>query len=237
MLDDVRERLLDEPVEHGLDLGRKPLVSEARIERRNDLAPLLERRGEALERRRQAEVVECRRPKLDRQAAHVLQRLHDELAQGGLGALGVLVAVGPANRLQPEEDRGQRLPRLVVQLAREPPPLELLRLDHAPHHVPFDTLREVDRDRGACGKDLGEPQVAVGEAWLGTELVVHGDDPDRPAACDERHEQPGADSHPSRLILVDLRVVEDGVDARALAPLEHAAALGALAREQVAEQP
>ena len=50
-------------------------------------------------------------------------------------------------RLQPEQDRRQRLTGLVVQLARKPRSLELLRLDHPADRVAADPLGEVDGDR------------------------------------------------------------------------------------------
>ena len=52
-------------------------------------------------------------------------------------------------RLQAEQDRRQRLPGLVVELARQASPLELLRIDDAPQHVARDPLREIHCDGGA----------------------------------------------------------------------------------------
>jgi hypothetical protein len=123
-----------------------------------------------------------------------------------------------------------------VQLAGEPPSLELLPLEHPAERVPCDSLREVDRERRARREDLRETDVGVGEAGLRAELVVDGDDPDRPAADEQRHVEPGADAHPARLVLVDLRVVEDRVDAGALTTLEDAPALRAGAIEALLEQ-
>ena len=67
-------------------------------------------------------------------------------------------------RLQPEQDRGQRLPGLVVELAREPPALQLLRLHDAAERIARDALRQLDGDGGAGRERLGQPQVVVGEA-------------------------------------------------------------------------
>jgi hypothetical protein len=65
---------------------------------------------EAFECGCQAEVVESGRPELDRQSAHILKRGHDELAQGG-DTLPSLVRVDRLlERLQPEQDGGERLP-------------------------------------------------------------------------------------------------------------------------------
>ena len=81
VLDDVRERLLDDPVERRLDLA--PGAARRRAPARGDLDPgrLGEGLRQALERGDEAEVVERLRPQLDRQAADVLERRDDELAQ------------------------------------------------------------------------------------------------------------------------------------------------------------
>src|SRR5688572_27121060 len=96
-----------------------------------ETALLAERVGEALDGGHESEVVEGGRAQLDRQPAHVLQRRDDELADGRNG-LASLVGSGMLLQwLKPEQDRRQRLTRLVVQLARQPGALELLRLDDA----------------------------------------------------------------------------------------------------------
>ena len=146
VLDDVREGLLDDAVERGLHLGRKPLRREAGLEAYPDPGLRAERLGQPLERRDEAEVVEHLRPQLDREPAHVMQRRDDELAHVG-DRLRALVALDLLlERLQAEQDRRERLAGLVVQLACEPAPLELLRVDDAPERVACDALREIDRD-------------------------------------------------------------------------------------------
>ena len=91
-------------------------------------------------------------------------------------------------RAEAEQDRGERLPGLVVQLAREPPALELLRRDHARSASRATRSREVDGDRGARGERLGQAQVVVGEARRrAAELVVGREHPDRAVAHDQRH--------------------------------------------------
>ncbi len=88
-----------------------------------------------LERGNEAEVVERLRPQLDGETPDVLQRRHDELAQLSEGR-GLVVCV--LDHLQAEQDRRQRLPRLVVQLTRETPPFDLLSLDDTPQRVALD---------------------------------------------------------------------------------------------------
>jgi hypothetical protein len=62
VLRDVRERLLDDPVERRLDLRRQPLVRKPRLELDVEAALLAERVREPLHRRDEPEVVECRGP-------------------------------------------------------------------------------------------------------------------------------------------------------------------------------
>ena len=186
---------------------------------------------------REAEVVQRRRPQLDREAPHVLERADDELSQVGLGALAPRPSPRRADRLQPEQDRRQRLARLVVQLAREAPALQLLRVDHAAHGVACDALatarprppRARRRSRPGAGRRREKRASGPSLSWTATMPIAR-------SRATQRHVQPGANAHPPRLLLVDLGIVEDGVDARALPALEHAARLGAAAAQAVAEQ-
>ena len=114
-----------------------------------------------------------------------------------------------------------------MQLAREPAPLELLRLDDPAQCVAGNACREVDRDGGAGRERLREPQVGLGETRVAAFTVVGGEHPDRPAAGHERHVEPAAGAEPPGRLLVDLGVVEQGVHPLGAAALEHAAALRA----------
>ena len=181
VLDDVRQRLLHDPVERGLDVARQP-VADARLELDPHPGLLGEGLAQALERGDEAEVVERLRPQLDREPADVVQRLDDLLAHGGERRGPLLVGPRLLDGLQPEQHRRQLLPGLVVQLAREPAPLELLRLDDPAQRVAGDARREVDGDGGARRERLGEPQVGLGEAGVAAFAVVRDDDADRPAA-------------------------------------------------------
>ena len=136
----------------------------------------------SLERRDEAEVVERLRPQLDGEAAHIVQRLDDLLAHGSERLGAFLVAPGLLDRLQAEQHRRQLLPGLVVQLPREPAPLELLRLDDPAERVAGDPRRQVDGDCGTRSEGLGQAQVGIGEARVGALLVVGDDHADRPAA-------------------------------------------------------
>ena len=78
----------------------------------------------------------------------------------------------PLERLQPEQDRRQRLPRLVVQLAREALALELLGRDDPAERIARHALRELDRDRRARGEGLREAHVVVGEAGVRRRALV-----------------------------------------------------------------
>ena len=56
------------------------------------------------------------------------------------------------DRLQAEQDRGERLPGLVVQLAREALPLEFLAFEQRPHRLAADPLGELERDAARLAK-------------------------------------------------------------------------------------
>ena len=73
---------------------------------------------------------------------------------------------------------------LVVELAGEPPALELLRSHCAAKDIPGDALREIDGDGGTLRKALGEPEVVVVEARVVARLVDDEDEPER-AVADE----------------------------------------------------
>src|SRR4051794_16398571 len=128
MLGDVRERLLHDPVERRLDLGWQALFAEGGAEVDLHPALLAEGRRQVLDGRHEAEVVERARPQLEREAADVLQRRDDELPQAGGGLARLLGLERVLERPQAEEDGRERLPRLVVELARESPALELERV-------------------------------------------------------------------------------------------------------------
>ena len=226
VLDDVRQRLLDDAVEGGLDFAREPLLAELRLQVDPEPRLLAERGGEPLDRRHEAEVVERGRAQLDRERAHVLQRRDDELAHGRDRGARLVAPDRLLERLQPEQDRGERLAGLVVELAGEPAPLELLGLDDTPHRVAADALREVDGDRGSRRERLRESKVVVAERGRRPLLVVGDQHPDPPPAHDERDIQARMDAEPARRRLVDLGVLEHGVDALAPRPFEDASRLG-----------
>ena len=80
------------------------------------------------EGRHQPEVVEHQRPEVERQVADLPDRTVDDpdaLVEVQRG----LAAAGPLGRLEADPDRRQRLADLVVELARQVPPLLLLDLD------------------------------------------------------------------------------------------------------------
>ena len=70
VLDDVRKRLLDDAVERRLHLARQPFLAEPRLEVDPHAGALAERPRQTLDRGGEAEVVERRRTKLDREPAH-----------------------------------------------------------------------------------------------------------------------------------------------------------------------
>ena len=154
-----------------------------------------------------------------------MQRLDDLLADAARASARSAIALGLLDRLQAEQHRRQLLPGLVVELARQPPALELLRLDDATERVARDARRQVDSHRGARREGLGEAQVAVAEARVFALLVVGDDDADRPRAGDERDVEAGQSVNGTRRVLVDLGIVLKRVDALGTSALEHEAAL------------
>ena len=151
--------------------------------------------------------------------------------------LARLAARRVLERLQAEQDRRQCLAGLVVQLAREPLALELLRLHHSAHGVAAHALGEVDAGRGPGGQRLREPQVVVGEARIGPGPVVRHDDADRRAADHERNVEARVDAEPADRLLVDLGILEHRVDPLAPAALEDAAHLGVVEVELIPGNP
>ena len=134
---------------------------DSRSTRRPTLLP--EGLRQALDCRYQSEVVESGRAQLDRQPADVVQRGDDELADGLERLSSVRRRRRLLQRLQPEQDRRQRLTRLVVQLAGQSCSLELLRLDHPADGVPADPLGQVDGDRRTGSERLRQAQVVLAE--------------------------------------------------------------------------
>ena len=108
---------------------------------------------------------------------------------------------------------------------REAAALDLLRRDDPLHDVPGHALGEVDRDRGARGERLREPEVVVGEVNVGAaRLVVRRDHSDRAVADDERDPQARPGREPAVEVVVDGRAV--GIGALAAAAAEHARRYG-----------
>ena len=236
VLDDVRERLLDDAVERCLDFGRKALRRQPRLEAYPDSRLRAEALRQALERRDEAEVVEHLRPQLDREPAHVVQRRDHELADVGHREAGPVGLDLLLERLQAEQDRRKRLPRLVVQLAREPAPLELLGVDDAPKRVAGNALGKVDGDRRAGCERLRKADVVVGETRVAAELVVDGDQADRRGANDERHPEPRPRTEAANDIVIDVRIVQHRVAPLAAAEVEDAAALRGCPPHRPAEE-
>ena len=231
VLDDVGERLLHDSVERSLHVAGQSRLSERGVEVDPNVRLFSERLGQPLERRYEPEVVEHRRAQLYGQAAHVLERAHDVLPQLGERRARRVVGQRFLERFQPQQDGGERLAGLVVELAGQPASLQLLRLHHPADGVPRDALRQLDRDGRPRRERLGEPKVVVREARVGADLVVDLEHADRLVAGDERHPHPRQSADPSRDFLVHLGIVDHRIDALAAPPLEHRAALRSGPRE------
>ena len=116
------------------------VLAERGVEVDLDAGLLGERLRQPLERGDEAEVVEHLRTQLDREAADVLEREDDVLPQLGACSLSGMPGERLLERLETEQDRGERLAGLVVKLARKAAALELLRLHDPAQRVARDAL-------------------------------------------------------------------------------------------------
>ena len=127
---DVRQALLRDAVDRELGLGRerRQVGGEAALDR--DAALVGELARELGQRADEAEVLEHLRPQLLRDPAHLLERLPDRLLR--LVDVAACSASRLGERVELEQHAGQHLADLVVQAARDPQPLGLLRRERAP---------------------------------------------------------------------------------------------------------
>src|SRR5256885_14664460 len=79
VLDDVRQRFLDDAIERRLYFGGEPFLAELSLEIDADRRGFRERLREALNRGNQPEVIERLRPKLHCETSDVLERPYDEV--------------------------------------------------------------------------------------------------------------------------------------------------------------
>src|SRR5690349_2545203 len=126
---DVRERLLRDAVERGLELGRQASGDAGDGEPRRDPVAVAKRVELRLEGRDQPLKGENRRTEELRERAHLAERLRDQSARLGDAIACAFRARGQIALREPQvrADRGERLAELVVELARQPAALLLLR--------------------------------------------------------------------------------------------------------------
>src|SRR5437762_9383089 len=130
---DVGERLLDDAVDRGLDLLREALLESLGGELRRDLVPPAEGFEVRLDRPREPVEIEPGRAQQLRELAHLAEGLGDQASRLARPR-AELAQVGrelPLEQPEVRGHRGERLPELVVQLAREPAELLLLHGDEA----------------------------------------------------------------------------------------------------------
>jgi hypothetical protein len=128
--DDVGERLLRDPVEAQLDVGRQPEGVEAvECDLHREAAGRRLLLGQPLERRTEAGDGENARVQLSREPAQPLERLGGEAREPVELPPGRGVGAGVGQGAEAEAEERQHLPHLVVEIARDPLPLLLLDRD------------------------------------------------------------------------------------------------------------
>ena len=192
VLDDVRERLLDDAVERGLDLGRQALLAEPSLEIDVDVGLLGERLGEPLERGNEAEVVErlgpaARRRGGGRPGASSTTSSRSASRPRALGRSSTTprsTAGRAGSRSAPGRSRRAAHGRAAAARAPAPRrPGEARRARRA--------ARDRSRAPRAAANDLGEPDVVVAEARRrATFLSCATRTPIARSRSDQRHVEP-----------------------------------------------
>src|SRR5579883_1094914 len=119
VLDNVGQRFLNDAVDHDLDLVWQALFHAARVEVDLDLGSALEIIGIPLQSGNKPQVVQSARAEIEGELSHLLENpsglaphLSDPCRQLLWG--GTLL-----DHAEPDQQRGQRLRRLIVQFARD----------------------------------------------------------------------------------------------------------------------
>ena len=192
VLGDVRQRLLDDPVERRLHLRGQPIAADVGLD--VDLQAALARTSEPAARSlrrgrdRRARTAGARRrvgarPEASRRRAPALRRRRPaprrrRCPRAASGPAGSTSAPGPSRR---------------AARARAAS-LELLRLDDASHRIAGHALRQVDRDRARAARASASRRSSSSKRASGPDVVVRDDDPDRRPLRDERHVQARVDA-------------------------------------------
>ena len=165
VLDDVRERLLDDAVERRLDLGREALLevasrrsSRCRFARENVCGEPLERRARGRSRRAPTGRSSTASARTSWSAWTTSARTSASARSASSSLVGAPIAFRPSRidvNAWPVSSCSSSASRRRSSSCA---------VDDAPHGVARDALRQRDGDRCAGGEDLGETQVAVGEA-------------------------------------------------------------------------
>ena len=102
-----------------------------------------------------------------------------------------------------------------MQLPRDPAPLALLGRKDSVDRFTRHAFGEMNGKGGPCAERLGEAQVVIGEARIGTVLVEGGNDTDGVPVKHERDEDRRHAADAARHHLVGLGILQDRVDALA----------------------
>ena len=229
VLDDVRQRLLDDAVERRLGLGRQPLVAELRSRSTVEAALLAERFAS-----RSTAGTSPKSSSADGRSSTASRRTFwsVETTSSRTDATASRASSAPPPARAASARAGSRsAPGRSRRAARaRAGALELLRLDDTTDGVAADPLGQIDGDRRPRRERLRQAQVVLAEGRRGARLSCAITTPiARPRRSAERRAPNArrAGASPAGR----LRIVEHGVDALAAPALEHAARLRAAERE------
>ena len=188
VLDHVRQRLLDDPVERRLDRRRQAARRRAspRSRRGSPVCSVnvVGSRSSAGTSPKSSSAFGRSSTARRRTSCSVVDDLLAQLIRRRPRLVGRLRLL---DRLQAEQDRGQRLSGLVVQLARQALALELLRIDDARSASRATRWRGRRRRRHARANVSARRRSSSVNARVRALPVVRDHDPDRLASHDQRH--------------------------------------------------
>ena len=238
VLHDVRQRLLHDAVERRLDLRRQAarLRARSRSERRCSVCSANDSvsRSSAGTRPKSSSTFGLSSTARRRTSCSVATTSSRRPATA-------VCASSPSSavleRLETEQDRGQRLAGLVVQLACQPAPLELLRRRRraGTRRARSAAERSTATDARVANVSASRRSLSVKRA-SGTSLSCAASKPIVRPRATSGTQSPVRAPKPAHDLVVDLGIVEDRIDPLAAAALDHPSALRCGAGHRLPDQ-